>query len=322
MQNDINTHGHTQWFYFRVTNTRAGLPVKFNILNYNKGDSMFNYGMKVTVYSERKSEREQVGWHRSCTDIAYFQNQIRKDFTFTKYFHTCTFTYTFEHDDDTVFFAYCFPYTYTELVTDLNSIQLDPRRRKFINRQELCKTIAGVSCEILTVTDTSGVELDANGLEPKDKKKKAVVVSARVHPGETVGSFMMRGILFFLTDPDNEEASILRKNFVFKIIPMLNPDGVINGNYRCSLAGCDLNRRWKFPSKILHPTIYNCKKLIKHVHQERGLVMYCDLHGHSRKPNVFMYGCNTKDPAECRIFPLLLSKINPIFEFKESKFGV
>ncbi len=30
---------------------------------------------------------------------------------------------------------------------------------------------------------------------------------------------------------------------------MLNPDGVINGNYRCSLAGCDLNRRWKNPLK-------------------------------------------------------------------------
>lgn len=77
---------------------------------------------------------------------------------------------------------------------------------------------------------------------------------------------MMRGILFFLTDPDNFEASLLRKNFVFKIIPMLNPDGVINGNYRCSLAGCDLNRRWKFPSKTLQPTIYHCKKLIKQVH--------------------------------------------------------
>jgi hypothetical protein len=36
-----------------------------------------------------------------------------------------------------------------------------------------------------------------------------------------------------------------------------------------------------------------------------------------------MYGCNnTKDPAECRIFPLLLSKLNKTFEFKESKFGI
>jgi len=73
----------------------------------------------------------------------------------------------------------------------------------------------------------------------------------------------MRGAINFLTDPTNEEAKILRDNFVFKLIPMLNPDGVINGNYRCSLAGCDLNRRWKFPSKAIHPTIYFTKKLIK-----------------------------------------------------------
>jgi murein tripeptide amidase MpaA len=59
-----------------------------------------------------------------------------------------------------------------------------------------------------------------------------VVISARVHPGETVGSWMMKGVLDFITDPDNEDAQILRDNFVFKIIPMMNPDGVINGNYR------------------------------------------------------------------------------------------
>ena len=98
MQNDINTQGHTQWFYFKVTNTRAGLPVKFNILNYNKADSMFNYGMKVAVYSDQKSEKEKLGWHRDCSDISYFQNNIRKDFSFSKYYHTLTFTYTFKYD--------------------------------------------------------------------------------------------------------------------------------------------------------------------------------------------------------------------------------
>jgi hypothetical protein len=69
----------------------------------------------------------------------------------------------------------------------------------------------------------------------------------------------MKGCLDFLTDPNNVEAELLRQNFVFKIVPMLNPDGVINGNYRCSLAGCDLNRRWKAPSKVLHSTIYYTK---------------------------------------------------------------
>jgi len=104
---------------------------------------------------------------------------------------------------------------------------------------------------------------------------------------------------------------------------MLNPDGVINGNYRCSLAGCDLNRRWKTPSKLLHPTVYYTKKLIKQIQDERGVVMFCDLHGHSRKQNVFMYGCNKKDnPGLCRAFPFLMSKINPYFSFDYSRFGV
>ena len=104
---------------------------------------------------------------------------------------------------------------------------------------------------------------------------------------------------------------------------MLNPDGVINGNYRVSLAGCDLNRRWKFPSKTLHPTIYAVKKLVKSLHAEREVVLFCDLHGHSRKQNIFMYGCENKtEPETCRILPFILSKISPLFNFSESKFGV
>lgn len=134
---------------------------------------------------------------------------------------------------------------------------------------------------------------------------------------------MMRGALLFITDPVNPEAKILRDNFVFKIIPMLNPDGVINGNYRCSLAGCDLNRRWKAPSKMIHPTVYYSKKLIKNLHAEREVLMYCDFHGHSRKQNVFMYGCNNKaKPEETRIFPYMMSKLNPYFSFENCRFGV
>jgi len=41
---------------------------------------------------------------------------------------------------------------------------------------------------------------------------------------------------------------MLREKFIFYIIPMLNPDGVINGNYRCAISGYDLNRKWGNPS--------------------------------------------------------------------------
>lgn len=30
---------------------------------------------------------------------------------------------------------------------------------------------------------------------------------------------------------------------------MVNPDGVIHGNYRADLNGLDLNRNWLFPNK-------------------------------------------------------------------------
>jgi Predicted carboxypeptidase len=53
---------------------------------------------------------------------------------------------------------------------------------------------------------------------------------------------MMHGVIEFLTSKC-VEADVLRQKYIFKIVPMLNPDGVINGNYRCSLIGSDLNRR-------------------------------------------------------------------------------
>ena len=43
----------------------------------------------------------------------------------------------------------------------------------------------------------------------------------------------------------------LRRKFVFKLVPMLNPDGVIVGNYRTNLAARDLNRTYKDPKKVI-----------------------------------------------------------------------
>ena len=74
----------------------------------------------------------------------------------------------------------------------------------------------------------------------------------------------MKGIIDYLTGP-SLDAKILRDNFVFKIIPVLNPDGVVVGNYRCSLAGLDLNRMWRDPSRRLTPPIYAATALLTNV---------------------------------------------------------
>jgi len=56
-----------------------------------------------------------------------------------------------------------------------------------------------------------------------------------------MASFVIEYIIDFLTG-NTQEARILRENFIFKIVPMLNIDGVIIGNYRCNLSLVDLNR--------------------------------------------------------------------------------
>ena len=121
LQNDVNTSGNTQWFFFRVSNTHAYNSVRFNLLNLCKPDSLYNEGMKVLVYSEKHAQAKDIGWHRGGTKIAYYANGIRKDgVKGFKTLYTMTFTYEFEYDDDSVYFAYCYPYTYTELAEELN----------------------------------------------------------------------------------------------------------------------------------------------------------------------------------------------------------
>lgn len=79
LQNDVNTVGHTQWFFFRVQNTTKNMEVKFNMLNLAKPDSLFNHGMKPLIYSEKKVDEEGVGWFRDGYNIGYYKNGIKKE---------------------------------------------------------------------------------------------------------------------------------------------------------------------------------------------------------------------------------------------------
>ena len=318
---DINTRGHTQWFYFSVANTRKGVPVKFNLINMYKGDSLYNRGMKPLMYSAHDSSSSEipksarVGWRRCGTDVCYYQNHIKRK---GGHYYTASFTITFPHDQDTVHLAYCYPYTYSDLQLYLKELEDDPKRRNRFRRRTMCQTLAGNNCDLLTITSFA---CDPEAL----RARKGVVVSARVHPGESNASHMMKGVIDYLTGP-SLDAKILRDNFVFKIVPMLNPDGVIVGNYRCNLAGVDLNRTWDAPSRKLNPTIFYLKQMIRRFMDDRELILFCDLHGHSRKMNVFMYGCENKKTWSLRlrerVFPRMLWRNANVFSFSDCTFKV
>lgn len=312
---DVNTRGHTQWFYFSVKNMRRGVKYKLNLINMLKPDSLFNHGMQPCVRSDKMAALHGIGWVRRGTDICYYQNHVKRR---GGYYYTATFTMDFPYSDDTVYIAYCYPYTYTDLQRYLHTLEVDPRRRNRFRRRTLCYTLAGNTCDLLTVTSFA---CDPEAL----RQRKGIVVSARVHPGESNASWMMKGFIDYLTGP-SLDAKILRDNFVFKIVPMLNPDGVIVGNYRCSLAGVDLNRQWKEPSRRLHPTIHHTKEMLRRLCEDRDVIMYCDLHGHSRKRNVFMYGCenSSKSPMHLRerVFPRMLWRNAISFSYEDCNFKV
>ena len=216
-----------------------------------------------------------------------------------------------------MFFSHCFPYTYSDLQEDLTRIEKDTSTQNYCHRSTLTRTLAGNRCDYLTITSK-----DKDPKSAKAMAKKGIFISARVHPGESNASWMMKGVIDFLVG-NSAEARALRDHFIFKIVPILNPDGVINGNYRCSLSGQDLNRRWKAPSRVLHPVNFAVKRLIRSFAKDRELMLYCDLHGHSRRKNIFMYGNNVKEqPHATRVFPYILSKICDFFSFESSRFSM
>jgi hypothetical protein len=332
MAPDTRTHGHTQWYFFRVRGGRPGVHYRLNIINMQKIHSLYESGLRPLLYSQKLAAHEGVGWRRTGTDVCYYANFYPRPVRAgrpARTYHTLTLTVSFPHADDSCFLAHCYPYTYTDLQRDLRALTDDPRRGKLVCRQTLCTTLAGNRCDVLTITNYPPSGRTEAGCVPafertgSSHRKRAVVLSARVHPGETNASHIMCGMLLALT-ADNERAAALRNEFVFVVVPMLNPDGVVNGNYRCSLSGCDLNRLWQAPPKHVAPCVYALKALIGELSQNTELSLFCDIHGHSRKQNAFLYGCNCDgDPArrlQERMFPHLLSRACAPFSFDDCSF--
>ena len=109
---------------------------------------------------------------------------------------------------------------------------------------------------------------------------------------------------------------------------MLNPDGVIVGNTRCNLAGGDLNRQYKHCNLTVYPSVFHVKELIaKLIEDNVRVILYCDLHAHSRKYNMFMYGCENRKKSHKylkeQVFPYMLHKnAKDRFNFEDCRFTV
>eukprot|EP00397_Hematodinium_sp_SG-2012_P004645 GEMP01004657.1.p1 GENE.GEMP01004657.1~~GEMP01004657.1.p1 ORF type:complete len:972 (+),score=171.86 GEMP01004657.1:210-3125(+) len=322
LDEDVNGCGGTQWFFFSVRHMRPGQTVTFRIINLGKSRSLYERGQRPLIYCEDKARTRakrpedppwlkspKAGWKRCGDEVTYscanmhkdelhelFPRGIvvgtpvrrRDDINLTRsrrgrMLYMLQWRHTFD-GPGLAYFATAYPYTFTRLQKVLGVLENDPKRRTHLQRSLLCPTLSGNRVDLVTITDR----------EVKSRKR-VIVITARVHPGETNSSMVAEGILDFLTS-DSPEAEKLRQNFVWKVIPMLNPDGVINGNYRSNMLGLDLNRRWRCASKNLHPSIWYTKRMIHRLQWEGNqIAVYIDLHGHSRQLDWFCYGCRTNE---------------------------
>ena len=346
LQNDTNTTGYIQWFFFRVSNTKKGRKVNFNIINMLRKKCIYNHGLKIMTYSTMAAAKENLGWHRDCYNSIYYVNNLYVYNTNNdkkRNLHSLSFDYEFKYDNDTVYFANCIPYFYSSLMKELNHYEFNEEKYPYFHRKTLATTLGGNDLDMFTINSmydiykngvtsvimpkTNNFSLIKNNYENNNKnsqiidERKAVVLIGRQHPGETVGSYVIKGCIDFLMG-NSEEAKKLREIYLFKIVPMMNPDGVLVGNSRTSFAGCDLNRRWGKPNEIIHPEIFHTKQMITKLTTQRNIAFIIDCHGHFGTFNSLFY-CNYKDDKRtCKLFPYICSRLSKIISFQQCTFSM
>ena len=56
-------------------------------------------------------------------------------------------------------------------------------------------------------------------------------------PGESCVSYIVEGMIEYLMSCSDDLSQLIKQKIIFKIIPMMNPDGVILGNTQSDVMG-------------------------------------------------------------------------------------
>jgi hypothetical protein len=246
------------WFYFKLDNVlNREVTIKLT-------DLIGNYRGNIhTVYDNRTKpvySYDRIHWER-IRNVHYDKDQ-----------HTFVFTQKFTNR--MVLIAYAHPYTYSRETEYINSL----RQKSGITITTLGRTKESRNINMLTVTDNTIT----------DKGKKVVLITALQHAGEYPGGFIVEGLVNFLLS-DDPVAVKGRKESVYKIIPMLNPDGIFHGMTRYNANYEDLNSEWDDDtSDTIHAPVepeVDCVKLWLRdwIKEGNKIDMHIDLHSQSQQ---------------------------------------
>ncbi|KAH9140031.1 hypothetical protein AeRB84_015708 [Aphanomyces euteiches] len=337
----------TTWFHFSISGAVAGQEIALQIVNLIKHTALYDQDTRPVV----RSLPSQKKWERLRQGVTYQADRQTNEFSIR-------FTYTVAVAGETVFFAFCYPYSYTDGQRMLRRLDQDFARRErtassmYYHRETLVHSLDGRKVDLLTISSYDNIldnrEETIPGLFPDHphtprpfqfQNKRVIFLTSRVHPAETPSSFVLDGALSFLLKRDDPRAYKLLKECVFKVIPMLNPDGklqstftvtlalfegVARGHYRLDSLGANLNRHYISPTMDKHPTIFAAKAaILATCHTMSKLALHVDLHAHAAKRGCFIYGnryATATEQALSQVYPKLIGLNSVHFEYDQCNF--
>ncbi|MEP0004808.1 MAG: M14 family metallopeptidase [Balneola sp.] len=125
-------------------------------------------------------------------------------------------------------------------------------------------------------------ELTINETDPNSKAGVLIIMS-RQHPPEVSGYYAARYFIEELIS-DSELSKQFRSEFIVRSFPLINVDGVINGHWRHSAAGIDLNRDWE---NFNQPETRAVKDALLPLLQDPMKTVYYGIDFHSTNENIF-----------------------------------
>ncbi|XP_018647138.1 Mername-AA213 putative peptidase (M14 family) [Schistosoma mansoni] len=346
---DLYTKRHVQWYFFRIQNILPGFIYTFLIINFTKSTSLYSQGLQPLLYSKINYQQNGKKWIRVGRNIKYTRNTMNLSnhlLDTNGEYYQLEWEMEFPYSNDICYLAYSYPYTYTNLKFDINELLMKSKENdllnKTINCDVLCQTRAGNSCFLITITDQSQCMTwcHANQFQRRTwYVYTAYVVCPRDRPFCCHTRLQLEVQLFPRILRRNKKK--VEKPIIIYIINCSNcekhyvrqsgrPLHLRPHEHQLAVkcSGCGPLR--KSPVSVWVPGQYHNP----HTNQLRFDVIYCDIHGHSRRNNIFMYGCDplyrhskifnhTKQTLHERILPYILSQqATSYFSFPNCRFTI
>ncbi|CAK4085995.1 unnamed protein product [Aphanomyces euteiches] len=137
----------TTWFHFSISGAVAGQEIALQIVNLIKHTALYDQDTRPVV----RSLPSQKKWERLRQGVTYQADRQTNEFSIR-------FTYTVAVAGETVFFAFCYPYSYTDGQRMLRRLDQDFARRErtassmYYHRETLVHSLDGRKVDLLTIS--------------------------------------------------------------------------------------------------------------------------------------------------------------------------